>query len=74
MFPKENLTAIRILVIYTNDQAYWPHLRFLHFKEYKTSHFEDGGVFKLIVMNAIDHKPMPVFLNNLKRKKNKVIT
>jgi quinol monooxygenase YgiN len=53
MYQKENTTAIRILEIYRDKDAYESHLQTPHFKHYKTTTLKMVKSLKLIDMEAI---------------------
>lgn len=66
MYQKENPTEIRILEIYADKKAYELHLETPHFKHYKTTTLKMVNSLKLIDMNAIDGKTMPMIFKKIK--------
>ena len=65
MYQKENPTAIRLLEIYANKEAYESHLQTPHFKHYKTATLKMVRSLKLIDMEAIDKGTMPTIFTKL---------
>ncbi|UII19028.1 putative quinol monooxygenase [Fulvivirga ligni] len=59
MYIKNEPTAIRLLEIYANREAYESHLKTEHFLKYKTSTQKMVKSLKLIDMEPIDLKEMP---------------
>jgi quinol monooxygenase YgiN len=67
MFQKEHPTEIRILEIYADKAAYESHLQTPHFKLYKTKTLKMVKSLKLVDMNAIDEKTMPVIFRKIRQ-------
>lgn len=67
MFQKDTPTAIRILEIYANKDAYELHLQTPHFKKYKTTTLKMVKTLKLVDMSAIDGNTMPAIFKKLKQ-------
>jgi quinol monooxygenase YgiN len=59
MYQKENPTQIRLLEIYTDNEAYQSHLQTPHFKHYKATTIKMVKSLKLIEMEALDIENMP---------------
>jgi quinol monooxygenase YgiN len=68
MYQKENTTAIRILEIYRDKDAYESHLQTPHFKHYKTTTLKMVKSLKLIDMEAIDEETMPAIFRKITEK------
>ncbi len=66
MYQKENPTQIRILEIYTDEDAYRTHLESPHFKHYKTTTLNMVKSLNLIDMNYIDEATMPLVFKKIK--------
>lgn len=66
MYQKENPTAIKILEIYADKEAYESHLETPHFKHYKTTTLKMVNSLKLIDMNAIDGESMSMIFEKIK--------
>ena len=66
MFQKENPNAIRLLEIYTNNEAYESHLQTTHFKHYKTTTQHMVKSLQLIDMKAIDQETMSSIFTKLR--------
>ncbi|OXA89975.1 putative quinol monooxygenase [Flavobacterium hercynium] len=60
MFEKENPNRVRILEIYADKEAYQAHLKTPHFLLYKNSTLKMVKSLKLVEMDALDVKTMPV--------------
>jgi quinol monooxygenase YgiN len=58
MFQKANPTAVRILEIYANREAYESHIKSPHFLKYKTTTLQMVKSLRLIDMDAIDAATM----------------
>ncbi len=67
MFQKEHPTEIRILEIYADKVAYESHLQTPHFKLYKTKTLKMVKSLRLVDMDAIDEKTMPVIFRKLRQ-------
>lgn len=65
MFQKENPTAIRLLEIYANKEAYEAHLQTPHFKHYKATTLNMVKSLQLIDMEAIDMETMSAIFTKL---------
>lgn len=65
MYQQENPTEIRILEIYSDNEAYKSHLETPHFKHYKTTTLKMVKSLKLIDMNAIDGQAMPIIFKKI---------
>lgn len=62
MYEEDNPTAIRILEIYANEEAYKSHLQTPHFLHYKTATSDMVKSLRLVDMKAIDGESMaPIF-------------
>lgn len=68
MYQKENPTAIRLLEIYANEEAYQSHLKTPHFLHYKNTTFKMVKSLELIDMEAIDKKVMSEIFTKMKGK------
>lgn len=60
MFQKENPTQLRILEIYADNESYLMHLKTPHFLKYKTTTLKMVKSLKLVDMDALDVKTMPI--------------
>lgn len=67
MFQKEHPAEIRILEIYADKAAYESHLQTPHFKLYKTKTLKMVKSLRLVDMDAIDEKTMPVIFRKLRQ-------
>ncbi|CAL1520160.1 hypothetical protein MMC2321_03916 [Chitinophaga sp. MM2321] len=67
MFQKENLTQIRILEMYKDQQAYLSHLKTEHFQKYKTGTLHMVKSLKLLDMEAMDLKAAQAIFKKLKK-------
>ncbi len=65
MFQKENPTQIRLLEIYSDEDAYLSHLQTPHFKHYKTTTQKMVKSLKLVDMESIDTETMPKIFKKL---------
>ncbi|WP_321794873.1 putative quinol monooxygenase [Caballeronia sp. J97] len=68
IFPsaqRDNPTQIRIVEIYANRDAYNAHIRSPHFQKYKTSTLEMVKSLRLVEMQAIDAKAMPLIFKKM---------
>lgn len=54
MFQKDNPTQVRILEMYSDQQAYQSHLKTGHFLKYKTATLHMVRSLKLVDMEALD--------------------
>jgi len=54
MFQKENPTQVRILEVYSDQQAYQSHLKTEHFLKYKATTLHMVRSLKLVDMEALD--------------------
>lgn len=54
MFQKDNLTQVRILEMYKDQEAYQFHLKTGHFLKYKTTTLSMVKSLKLVDMEALD--------------------
>jgi quinol monooxygenase YgiN len=68
MQQTENPTAIRILEIYADREAYESHLKTPHFQKYKTTTLHMVKSLKLVDMNALDAGTMRAMFTKLKIK------
>ncbi|WP_081918342.1 carboxymuconolactone decarboxylase family protein [Sphingobacterium sp. ML3W] len=58
MYQQDDQTQVRIIEIYTNNEAYQSHLKTPHFLHYKTSTLPMVKALKLVDMTSIDHDAM----------------
>lgn len=68
IFPsaqKDDPTQIRILEIYANREAYESHIKSAHFQKYKTSTLEMVKSLRLVDMQAMDAKAMPLIFKKM---------
>lgn len=65
MNDMEQPNRIKILEIYRSKKAYEAHLQTPHFKKYKSSTQEMVKSLKLIDMNMIDGKTMPMIFRKI---------
>lgn len=65
MFQKENPTQIRLLEIYSDEDAYASHLETPHFKHYKTTTQKMVKSLKLVDMESIDAETMAKIFKKL---------
>ncbi|WP_277182815.1 putative quinol monooxygenase [Caballeronia sp. BR00000012568055] len=68
IFPsaqRGNPTQIRILEIYANRDAYNAHIRSPHFQKYKTSTLDMVKSLRLVDMQAMDAKAMPLIFKKM---------
>lgn len=68
IFPtaqRDNPTQIRILEIYASRDAYDAHIKSPHFQKYKTSTLEMVKSLRLIDMQAMDAKAMPLIFKKM---------
>ena len=65
MHEKDNPTAIRILEIYANQEAYEAHLQTPHFLHYKTATMDMVKSLRLVDMEAIDGENMSAIFGKL---------
>ena len=65
MFQKENPTQIRLLEIYSGEDAYASHLETPHFKHYKTTTQKMVKSLKLVDMESIDAETMAKIFKKL---------
>ncbi|MGN8192380.1 putative quinol monooxygenase [Burkholderia sp. ZZQ-2] len=71
IFPsaqKDNPTQIRILEIYASREAYESHIKSPHFQKYKTSTLEMVKSLRLVDMQAMDAKSMPLMFKKMSRQ------
>ncbi|SEA68449.1 Quinol monooxygenase YgiN [Chitinophaga terrae (ex Kim and Jung 2007)] len=54
MFQRDNPAQVRILEIYSDQQAYQSHLKTEHFLKYKTATLHMVKSLKLVDMDALD--------------------
>jgi quinol monooxygenase YgiN len=68
IFPstqKDNPTQIRILEIYASRDAYDAHIQSPHFQKYKMSTLEMVKYLRLVDMQAMDAKAMPLIFKKM---------
>jgi len=65
MYEEDNPTAIRILEIYANEEAYKSHLQTPHFLHYKTATSDMVKSLRLVDMKAIDGESMAAIFSKL---------
>ena len=67
LFEQKNPTQVRILEIYASRAAYQGHIKTPHFQKYKTSTLKMVKSLRLVDMNAMDAKTMPLIFRKMKR-------
>ncbi|MCC9065196.1 putative quinol monooxygenase [Flavobacterium piscisymbiosum] len=65
MYQKNDSTQIRILEIYSDQDAYQSHLKTPHFQKYKTTTIKMVKSLKLIDMNSIDTESMKMLFRKM---------
>lgn len=63
----ENPTQIRVVEIYTDENAYQKHIKTPHFLEYKNATLKMIKSLKLLEMNALDEKSMAEIFRKMKK-------
>lgn len=65
MYQKNDLTQVRIIEIYKDNDAYQSHLKTPHFQKYKTTTIKMVKSLKLIDMNTIDPESMKMLFRKM---------
>lgn len=65
MFENDDPTRVKILEIYANRDAYEAHIKSPHFQKYKTSTLKMVKSLRLVDMQAIDAKTMPLIFKKM---------
>lgn len=65
MFENDDPTRVKILEIYASRDAYEAHIKSPHFQKYKTSTLKMVKSLRLVDMQAIDAKTMPLIFQKM---------
>lgn len=65
MFEKDDPTRVKILEIYASRAAYEAHIQSPQFQKYKTSTLKMVKSLRLVDMQAIDAKAMPLIFRKM---------
>lgn len=65
VFQKDNPNQIKILEIYASRDAYESHIKSPHFQKYKMTTLEMVKSLRLVDMQALDSKTIPLILKKM---------